>query len=547
MSPALYYHTLKYLKPVQFYGRVWFRCARPRPDLTAAPPRRSLRGAWTNPALRRPSLIGPERCRFLNEERDISAAAAWNDGMREKLWLYNLHYFDDLQARDCEKREEWQIALVERWMRENPPGTGIGWEPYPTSLRIVNWIKGTLRGMPLPHNAHHSLAVQARWLARRLEMHLLGNHLFANAKALVFAGLFFDGPEAARWLDKGLAILEQEIPEQILADGGHFERSPMYHALVLEDMLDLLNLTQAYPCGVLDRWRDLLGTWPKTIERMQAWLSVMSHPDGEISFFNDAAFGVAPEPEELHAYARRLGLSRAPAPAEGVTHLANSGYIRVQREEMAALLDVAPVGPDYLAGHAHADTLSFELSLHGRRVIVNSGTSRYGSGAERMRQRGTAAHNTVTLDEQDSSEVWGGFRVARRARPGGLDIERNGDVVRVRCSHDGYRRLRGRPIHEREWVFDRKNLLLADAVRGRFRRAVSRLYFAPGVVGSLEGEKCEIHEFLARDRKIHLRVESAEASIVGATYHPEFGMVIDNHCLEVGFIGDRCNVQLLWS
>ena len=80
-----------------------------------------------------------------------------------------------------------------------------------------------------------------------------------------------------------------------------------------------------------------------------------------------------------------------------------------------ALLDVAPVGPDYLPGHAHADTLSFELSLFGQRVLVNSGTSQYEAGPERSRQRGTAAHNTVIVDGHDSSEVWAGFRVARRA------------------------------------------------------------------------------------------------------------------------------------
>jgi uncharacterized heparinase superfamily protein len=92
-----------------------------------------------------------------------------------------------------------------------------------------------------------SLAVQVRWLRRRLEWHLLSNHLFANAKALMFGGAFFDGPEAGDWREGGLRILAREVPEQVLPDGGHFERSPMYHAILLEDMLDLLNLSRAFP------------------------------------------------------------------------------------------------------------------------------------------------------------------------------------------------------------------------------------------------------------------------------------------------------------
>ena len=87
------------------------------------------------------------------------------------------------------------------------------------------------------------------------------------------------------------------------------------------------------------------------------------------------------------------------------------------------LIDVAKIGPDYLPGHAHADTLSFELSLYGKRLLVNSGISRYGTSLIRQFERSTEAHNTVAIDNKNSSEVWSGFRVARRAYPLDLKIE----------------------------------------------------------------------------------------------------------------------------
>src|SRR5690606_15807738 len=131
--------------------------------------------------------------------------------------------------------------------------------------------------------------------------------------------------------------------------------------------------------------------------------------------FNDSALGLAPAGAALRDYARRLGLE-ASAPVGAFEPLAASGYVRAERGPFVLFCDVGAIGPDYLPGHAHADSLTFELSVRGQRCVVDSGCSTYAAGPERSRQRGTAAHNTVLVDGEDSSEVWGSFRVARRAR-----------------------------------------------------------------------------------------------------------------------------------
>ena len=233
-----YYYTLRYLKPVQFYGRLWFRMYRPKPELRPAIALRSVSGQWIAPVEKTPSLVEPLRFRFLGKEQVLECPSDWNHPGWEKIWLYNLHYFDDLNAEGAAGRTEWHAELIERWVEENPPGFGNGWEPYPTSLRIVNWVKWVFAGNDLSEKTVESLAVQTRLLEKRIEYHLLGNHLLANAKALVFAGLFFKGEEAGRWLKKGMQIFLSQLPEQVLPDGGHFERSPMYHEIILEDLLD---------------------------------------------------------------------------------------------------------------------------------------------------------------------------------------------------------------------------------------------------------------------------------------------------------------------
>lgn len=85
--------------------------------------------------------------------------------------------------------------------------------------------------------------------------------------------------------------------------------------------------------------------------------------------------------------------------------LKDSGYVVAKVNEIKLITDVAKVGPDYIPGHAHADTLSFEFSIGNQRVFVNSGTSIYGLGEERLRQRKTETHNTVVVDGEDSSSV----------------------------------------------------------------------------------------------------------------------------------------------
>jgi uncharacterized heparinase superfamily protein len=423
-----------------------------------------------------------------------------------------------------------------RWIEENTPGEGNGWEPYPLSRRVVNWIKWALAGNALTDSMVLSLAIQARFLRSRIEWHLLGNHLFANAKALVVAGVFFEGEEADVWRTTGLSILARELHEQILADGGHFELSPMYHSLIEEDLLDLLNLAHAYPGAVPE---SVTAGWRDALQRMRGWLLAMSHPDGGIAFFNDAAHGIAPSPGEIEAYAERLGLSACPGAKEGVTHLPQSGFVRVQQGDLVALLDVGRVGPDYLPGHAHADTLSFELSVSGQRVIVNCGTSLYEAGSERLFQRSTAAHNTVEVDGKNSSDVWGSFRMAQRARPLDLRIEVADDGLNVMCGHDGYRRLAGRVTHRRQWRFRPDGFAIEDWLDGSFAKAKSFLHLHPDIHVLPKESLIK----LRGGRRISYQIQNGIQTVTEYSYHPEFGLSQPARCLEIEMLASPCTIH----
>lgn len=518
------WRTVRHLRPVQVYARLWFRLFRPRLDLSPAPRIQPYSGRWQPPACRAPSLTGPRAFRFLNEDGTL-ADHGWDGPAKAKLWRYNQHYFDDLNAEAGAARSAWHQALIADWIAANPPGYGAGWEPYPTSLRIVNWVKWALTVSTLNAAAQHSLAIQTRWLMRRLEWHLLGNHLFANAKALIFAGLWFDGPEAKGWLEKGWRILAREIPEQILRDGGQFELSPMYHALALEDMLDLVNIARAFG------YNDQADRWAAPVPSMLDWLTVMTHPDGDLAFFNDTSIGIAPANDRLIAYAEALGFARPLLP-NSPRHLSDSGYARLSVGPAVVITDLARIGPDYLPGHAHADTLSFELSLKDRRVIVNSGTSVYGLCPERLRQRGTAAHSTLMIDDQDSSEVWSGFRVGRRARPRWVRVARDGAAQLAEGAHNGYRHLPGAPLHFRAWQLSDTGLVLTDRVEGSGAHQIeARFHLAPGL-------RAEIHPngaiHVTQDHGqplLTLITDGATPAVEQSSWHPQFGQSLPNQVI----------------
>ncbi len=465
-----------------------------------------------------------------------------------KLWLYNLHYFNDLSAYDFKSKKDAHKEIINDWVNEYNIIYSIGWDPYPISLRIVNWIKYFSEN-PENISPKHilSLAAQSEILSYRLEYHLLGNHLFANGKALVFSGIVLEGPLSNMWLERGLQIIDKELKEQFLEDGGHFELSPMYHSLLIVDLLDLINLAIASNHSV---FAGRLEEWKGYFIKGYFWLETMCHPDGEISFFNDSTFNNAPSLDTIFNYAKLLEIDlskqqKEPIGSFFVTHLKQSGYININSDAYKMIIDVAKVGPEYLPGHAHADTLSFELSIKGKRIFVNSGTSEYGISAERSRQRGTAAHNTVTINDYDSSETWAGFRVARRAYPLNTKINQSENKLSVSSAHNGYCKLKGHPIHTRKFEFFSDKIIITDFVSPTSPfRAKAHFHFNPEATVQAEKNK---HNFKVLIKKIELKLHfcNTENEIMQSTWHPEFGKTLSNMKIISGF-SHQNTVTITW-
>jgi uncharacterized heparinase superfamily protein len=525
VSVSRLFHTLRWLPPRQLAALARQRAQRilERPSRFAArraPDDPGVR--WSPAAMPVPGrsqdrdLLRAGRFTFLNRSEDLGWPPRWDAADVPRLWLYNLHYFEYLWSLPYEPGR----ALILDWIARHPPARGnAGWEPYPTSLRLLAWCCWLFaehrvraeRDRELRAQVWPSIWLQAEWLSRHLETHLRGNHLLENAAALALCGACFGGP-GDDWLERGTAWLDRELPEQMLADGLHFERSPMYHARALH-VLEMLAATRAP-----ELVRRVTG--PKQAARVA--LAQLCHPDGEIALLNDAAFGIAPPPS---------GLIGDPAP-DGVFALRDAGYYGARSGGHYVVCDAAPIGPDYNPGHGHGDLLSFELSLAGHRVIVDAGVHGYDGDPLRAWCRSTRAHNTVEIDGEDQCEFWDVFRVARRARPRDVVWTREPDGFRLSAWHDGYERLPGSPRHAREfrWYPDGVLLVRDRVTAGRPVSAVARLHLHPACeIDDVSGARARIRHpggvfAVVFDGEGALTVEAS-------THCPEFGRRLETRAL----------------
>lgn len=543
---VLLFHTLKYLKLSQIFYQFYYRLRKPQLQSTGQLTLRGSVKSWSGHYYLEPMTNDARIFTFLGQTAQLKGD--WNDDLLPKLWLYNLHYHDYLNAKHEGDCVDLCSKIIDEWIEGNPPLHGNGWEPYCLSLRIVNWVKYFLR-LPTDRIKKEwlaSLAQQGKALEQQLEYHILANHLFANAKALVFIGSFLGGKQGELWLNMGLNLLEREIKEQFLDDGGHFERSTMYQAILLWDLADLLTLERTSELPELIKHKRV---WEKVFSQGMEWLDSMCHPDGEIAFFNDATLGIAPTLKDLNRYSSILGISThnsevKPYDIDGKL-LKSSGYGVIQWNEGHCLLaDVAHIGPDYQPGHAHADTLSCEFSFYGHRVLVNSGISQYGDGEERHRQRSTKAHNTVVVDDENSTEVWSGFRVGQRAKPFGVSFEKQGGVIQLQGSHDGYKNFRKGVIHKRMWLAKSSSLTIEDNIAGRFETAVALWHLHPEVILKENSSRC-FSLITTNGERLSLSFDGAKAvKVTKGTWHPSFGESVTNKVIQVSIDGSTLTTRL---
>jgi hypothetical protein len=364
----------------------------------------------------------------------------------ERLRRFHLHYGDEILgcARQGEPRYlEAARAGLRAWIRSNPPATMESWHPYPASTRIGNWIAAASLdpGLATPE-VTDSLWRQLAYLERNVEDDVLGNHIIRNARALILGGIAFD---SKRLLSRGLELLARELPEQILSDGGHYERSPVYHSLVLRDLLEI---RAALGSSELD----------ETIDRMEEFAVWLSRPDGRPALFNDGGLDLAPDLRD-----------QLQPPQSGFRVFEQTGYAVVRNGSALWLaFDCGAAAPPFLPPHAHADALSFQVWVDGQAIIIDPGTFTYEPGVERDWFRSTRAHSTVSVDG-DQFRFVGPFRAVDIPTVRIMNAAGNEREGAISAEFIGFRQSGGAK-HRRRLGWSERELRIEDEIEGQGAR-----------------------------------------------------------------------------
>jgi len=400
-------------------------------------------------------------------QRLANPAPLWAPAGAGAAWRAELHGFGwlrDLRAAGGDGARRVARELVGTWLDSHGRWSALAWHPLIGGRRLANWLGcyeffAASAAVDYRHRLFRSMARQAQHLHRVLPAGLAGMELIAALKGLIAAGACLPG--GAAWKRRGLAILERELPRQILADGGHAARSPAHHMAVLRDLIDLRAMlhkaerheaalhegerhegdpgggtgggySHGGPSGAPDALHEV-------IERMAPALRMFQHGDGGLALFNGAC--------EDEGWRVEMVLQRAGGRRRALRDAPESGFQRLRAGRATVLVDAGTPPPPGLDSAAHAGTSAVEFSIGRERLIVSCG-ARPDDPAWRRAQRATAAHSTLVLGDTNSSEVLAGPGLGRRAEITRCRREEAEGATWLEVVHDGYRHGFGQ-IHRR--------------------------------------------------------------------------------------------------
>jgi uncharacterized heparinase superfamily protein len=319
----------------------------------------------------------------------------------------------------------------------------------------------------------------------------------------LIAGLVAFGRGEKRVI-RALRAVEQELPAQILPDGGHRSRNPSVQLDVLRDLVDTRAALRAGHIEVPAVLQD-------AIDRMAPMLRFFRHGDRKLALFNNSV--------EEDGILVDLVLTRSETKGRAPGQAPPSGYLRMQAGHSLVLVDIGKPPPHEFDATAHAGPLSFEMSQGRERIIVNCGGYRGANRAWRQVARSTAAHSVLVLADTNAVEIADDGTLGRA--PPAIRCERAEEegAQWIAVSHDGYRQRFG-ILYTRELYLaaDGDDLRGEDKLTGRSGTAFAvRFHLHPSVDARLVDASAVLLR-LPSGLVWRLRATGAELSLAESIY-----------------------------
>jgi len=346
-------------------------------------------------------------------------------------FYHTLHSFDwlrDLRALGGDIARRQARLLVRSWIEQNTNMASPAYSPTLTALRITNWLglydffcasaDDEFRAL-----VFDSLRRQSRYLGRVMGQAPAGHERFTVLKGMFYAGVCLPKGEAR--LAAALRALTPELTSQILADGGHVERSPQMMLHVLRDLIDIRAILRSGAQEIPEKLQH-------AIDRMTPALRFFRHADGTLSQFNGGREG---NPALIEAV-----LNHADARGRPLRSMPHIGFERIVAGRTCVIMDCGAPPADPFAAQAYAGLLAFEMSVGRDHLIVNCGAHPAQQPSWRKALGATAAHSTLTLNDTNAAELMD-QGLGRRPQTVTCERQEESGAIWVEASHDGYEHL----------------------------------------------------------------------------------------------------------
>lgn len=501
------------------------------------------------------------------------------------LWELNRHvwWVPLAQAYALSGKQHYLVALgkfIDSWIRECPYPFGANWSsPVEHGIRLINWsiVWHLIGGSASPlFSGANGQALLERWMTS-IYQHIrfasdnysfyssADNHLIGEA-----AGVFVAANTWRQWDEvmalgkRAKTILEHEMLKQFAEDGVNREQAFCYHKFSLEFLIAALLSGEAaenhFSAGYRGRLLAAIRFLAAMTDCDAGIPSIGDSDDGQVfRFVGDGSrtgyvatlmFGLAYfGATDVGAKLRQLGmdhlagswLNTANRNTDGSfddadtlpTVFKNGGYVLFGRDlhtpqELRVIMDVGALGYNRIAGHGHADALSILLAIGGKNFLIDSGTYCYNAAPDlRHYFRGTSAHNTVVIDEQDQSIYGGSFLWLRDIATTVHAISDSENVFVVEASHNGYMRLRDPVRHIRKASFDHRQSTLT--VEDRFEcssthKCAINWHFAPECAIDATNDGWEVSRDGLR-LQVEVNFPDSQNTIAKGQEHPPMGWI----------------------
>ncbi len=473
----------------------------------------------------------PEWAYCLNRHEFLTelGRAYWNTGDEKYTKAFKRILADWIQKNPMPNLE-WMLNVPSETSRMHFMKVGT-WRPLTLGIRIyTSFVPCFYHFLDSPEftpdflitmltsMVEHARHTRAYYTRHKSYFNVSPNWGLMESNGLAHMGILFpEFKEAADWCHEAMSRFEEQIRMQVLPDGMQVERAAGYHLVCTFCFLQILDLALRNNIRISD-------TYMRNTEKMIDFVIGIMKPHGYYPMLKDgdesdvfgerASYGLWEDINNLNmledandlrwvfkAGARIFNRpdmlyiatngKEGKKPEIGSVAAPDAGFYTMRTgwdgDDLYLVYTCGELGvKDQNCVHGHADALSIDVSGFGETLLIDPGRFIY-EGPDRIWFKGTSAHNTITVDGKDSSELADEWMFKTKANSTIQCWSSTEIYDYVDGIHDGYQRLHDPVTHRRRICFIKPHFwLILDELTGKTNHTYDQYFHF--------GPQCKVQE-----------------------------------------------------